>query len=63
MLGLVIPFLGPVAGPASIYYGTKALEQRRHMGEEERRASVWALYALAGAEAVAGLALFAWIAT
>ena len=63
MLGLVIPFFGPVAGPASMYYGTKALEQRRRMGEEERRASVWALYALAAAEAVGGLALFAWIAT
>lgn len=62
-LGLVVPFVGPVAGPASIYYGTKALAQRRAMGEEQRRASVWALCLLGAAEAVAGAALFAWIAT
>jgi hypothetical protein len=58
-LGLFIIFLGPVAGPASIYYGAKGLEQKKAMGDPSGRIRAWVLFVLAGAVTLGGLALFA----
>jgi hypothetical protein len=59
LLGLFIIFLGPVAGPASIFYGWKGLEQKKAMGDTSGRARAWLLFILGGAVTVGGLALFA----
>jgi hypothetical protein len=63
LLGLVVIFLGPVTGPASAYYGRKALAQRRAAGEPEGRLGVWALFVLGAAQAAAGAWIYVWIAT
>jgi hypothetical protein len=57
ILGLVLIFVGPVAGPVSIYYGAKGLAQRKAAGDDPRRNRTWALFALGALEAVAGVAL------
>jgi hypothetical protein len=63
LLGFVFFFLAPVTGPASIYYGTRALEQRRAMQVELQRGAVYALYGVGVAQAIAGIAFFVWIAS
>lgn len=63
VLGFLLFFLAPVSGPASIYYGTRALEQRRLMQLEPRRLAVVALSAVGAAQALAGIAFFVWIAS
>jgi len=63
LLGLVFFFLGPVTGPASVYYGTKALDQMRTSGEPGGRVRVWAFFLLGAVEAVGTVALFVWMAT
>lgn len=50
-LGLLLGFVGIVAGPAAVYYGIKGLRQKREMGETEGRAGVWAAIVLGGLEA------------
>ena len=54
ILGLLV-VTGPVAGPASIYYGVKSLEQKRLMGDPGGRARTWLLFVLGTAEALAGV--------
>lgn len=63
LLGLLFFFLAPVTGPASIYYGSRALEQRRAMQVEPRRGAVFALYAVGALQALAGIAFLVWLAT
>jgi len=63
ILGLVIIFLGPVAGPASIYYGAKGLEQKKRLGEPGGTIRTWVLFVLGAAETVAGIALIASMVT
>lgn len=58
LLGLVFFFLGLVTGPASAYYGTKALDQMRAAGETRGRLRVWALFALGAAEVIGSVAFF-----
>jgi hypothetical protein len=62
VLGLLFFFLAPVTGPASVYYGRKALAQRRAMQVEPRSAAVFALYLLGAAQALGGAALLVWLA-
>jgi hypothetical protein len=57
LLGLPFFFLGLVTGPASVYYGTKALAQMREAGEPGGRARVWALFALGATETLGCAAL------
>lgn len=58
LLGLLFFFLGPVTGPASAYYGTKALAQMKASGEAGGRIRVWALFALGAAEMAVAAAFF-----
>ena len=57
--GVVFLFLGPVVGPASLYYGAKGLEQKKAMGDSGGQARTWVLFVLGALEAVAGLWLIA----
>ena len=59
LLGLLVIFVGPVAGPASIYYGMKALAQKEAMGDPGGRVGTWVLFVLGAAAAVGGLAAIA----
>jgi len=59
LLGLLFIFIGPVAGPASIYFGVKALAQREALGNPGSRLGTWALFVLGALEAVGGVALIA----
>jgi hypothetical protein len=58
VVGLFL-FTGPVAGPASIYYGMKGLEQKKSMGDASGRVRAWVLFVLGGAVTLGGLAVFA----
>lgn len=58
VLGLVLWFVGFVAGPAAVFYGIKGLRQKRERGEDEGRAGIWAAIVLGGVEA-AGWGAFA----
>jgi hypothetical protein len=59
LLGLLVIFVAPVAGPASIYFGRKRLGQLAAMGEAGGRGSVYGVMALAALETVAGIAAIA----
>jgi hypothetical protein len=63
LLGLLFFFLGPVTGPASIYYGTKALALARASGEAGPRLGVLALFALGALETIGGVAFYVWVVT
>lgn len=63
LLGLLFFFLGPVTGPASIYFGTKALAQARASGDAGTRLGVYALFALGALETIGGVAFYVWVAT
>jgi hypothetical protein len=58
VLGLVLWFVGIVAGPAAVYYGIKGLRQKREMGEDEGRVGIWAAIVLGGLETAGWTALF-----
>lgn len=55
LLGFLIIFVGPVTGPASVYFGLKGLEQRKAMGDSRGRVLAFALFFLAAAQLVGGL--------
>jgi hypothetical protein len=57
LLGLLVIFVGPVTGPASVYYGVKGLRQREALGEAGGRLKTWVLFALGAVETVAGVAV------
>ena len=61
VLGLLLPFLAPIAGPAAVYYGVKALEQMETIGRPDGRSAVYVASVIGGLEAVGGLALAAWL--
>jgi hypothetical protein len=54
IVGLLV-FTGPIAGPASIYYGIKNLEQKNAVGDPTGRVRTWMLFVLGAAQALAGL--------
>jgi hypothetical protein len=61
LLGLFVLPVGPVAGPASIYCGVKALAQRRRAGDVGTPPGVWLSFLLGAAVSVGGVAALVWI--
>jgi uncharacterized Zn finger protein (UPF0148 family) len=61
LLGLVVIFVAPVAGPGSIYYGLKRLSQLAASKEEGGKGTVYAVMALAALETIAGIAVIVWL--
>jgi len=59
ILGYVIIFLGPVTGPASVYYGLKGLEQKEAMGDDGGQLRALLLFLLGGIQVLLGLWVFA----
>jgi len=59
LTGLLFIFVGPVAGPASIYYGVKGVAQREAMGEPPAQLRTWSLFLLGAAATVGGLGVIA----
>ena len=57
LLGLLVIFVGPIAGPAAIYYGRKRLKQLTAMKQEGGRAGVYAVFVLGALETVLGIVL------
>jgi len=57
ILGLVVTFVGPIAGPASIYYARKRLQQMKSMSEEGGRASLYVVFVIAVLETILGIAV------
>ena len=57
LLGILIIFVGPIAGPAAIYYGRKRLAQLRAMKQEGGRAGVYAVFVLGALETGLGIAV------
>lgn len=58
-LGLLFIFVGPVAGPASIYYGRKRLDQMRVHGDEGTRLGVYTAMAVGALGAIGGVVAIA----
>ncbi len=58
-VGLLFIFIGPVAGPASIYYGRKRLLQMRAHGDEGGRFGVYTAMAVGALGAVGGVVVMA----
>jgi hypothetical protein len=59
LVGIVVIFVGILAGPAAVYYGMKSLRQKREMGETDGRAGVWLAIVLGALEAVGWLVVVA----
>jgi hypothetical protein len=57
VLGLLVIFVGPVAGPGAIYYGVRALRQGEAMRSQESRAGIWAAMVLGGLVTLGGVAV------
>jgi uncharacterized Zn finger protein (UPF0148 family) len=55
ILGFLIIFVGPVTGPASVYYGLRGLEQRKAMDDSRGRVLAVALFFLAAVQLLGGL--------
>jgi hypothetical protein len=55
--GCVLSFFAIVLGPLAIYYGVKALRQKREMGEEDGFAGIWLAILIGVAEVGVGLFL------
>jgi hypothetical protein len=55
ILGLILPFVGPIAGPASVYFARKRLAQQARMGEEAGRLGLYALQVLGVLDAIVGV--------
>lgn len=55
IVGLLIIFIGPIAGPAAIYFGRKRLKQLTAMKQEGGRVGVYAVFVLAVLETVFGI--------
>jgi hypothetical protein len=60
LVGLLLPFLAPLAGPAAIHYGVKALAQRQDVNRPDGRSAIYVVCALGGLEAFAAVALALW---
>jgi hypothetical protein len=57
VLGIVLAFVGIIAGAAAVYYGVKGLRQKREMGDPEGRVGVWLAIVLGAVEAVGWLVI------
>ena len=57
VLGLIVPFVGPIAGPAAVYFARKRLAQQARMGEEGGRFGLYALQVLGVLDAIVGVAV------
>lgn len=57
VLGLLVIFVGPVAGAGAIYYGRRALKQRAALKGEGGAAGIYAAMVLGGLEIVGGIAI------
>lgn len=55
LVGLLIIFVGPIAGPAAIYCGRKRLKQLAAMKQKGGRAGVYAVFVLGVLETVFGI--------
>lgn len=55
LLGLLIIFVGPIAGPAAIYCGRKRLKQLAAMKQKGGRAGVYAVFVLGAVDTVLGI--------
>ena len=55
LLGLLIIFVAPIAGPAAIYYGRKRLKQLSAMQQKGGRVGVYAVLVLGVLETVLGI--------
>lgn len=58
-LGLLIFFVGPLAGPAAVFCAWKARQQKIQWGDEDGYKSLWAVTALGVFDTVAGVAVLA----
>jgi uncharacterized paraquat-inducible protein A len=58
-LGLLFPFVGPVSGPASIYYGWRSLDVMRSRGEEGGRLTVYIAMGVGALGAIGGVVVIA----
>ena len=56
VLGLVLIFVGPIAGPASVYFARKRLEQLRVQKEKDGRAGLYFIQVLGVLETFLGIA-------
>lgn len=61
VLGLLVIFVGPIAGPASVYFAHKGLEQRKVQGEEGGRAGLFAVQVVGVLETIAGVVSLIWM--
>lgn len=57
VLGLLLAFVGIVAGPAAVYYGVHGLRQKRQMGDASGRLGIWLAMGLGALEGVGWVAL------
>jgi hypothetical protein len=55
IFGFLIIFLGPVTGPASVYYGLKGLEQKKAAGDSTGQLLVVTLFFLGAVQLLGGL--------
>ncbi len=53
--GCLMAALGILFGPLAIYYGVKALKQKKSMGENDGMVGIWAAIVLGGLECAAGI--------
>ena len=61
VLGLLLILVGPIAGPASVYFARKRLEQLRAQKEEGGRAGLYAVQALGVLETMGGIVVLVWM--
>jgi hypothetical protein len=59
VLGIVLAFVGIIAGSAAVYYGFRGLRQKREMGDPEGRVGIWLAIVLGAVEAVGWLVIVA----
>jgi hypothetical protein len=60
ILGLLM-IVGPIAGPASIYYANKRLEQLTAANEKGDRAGMYFVFVIGALETILGVAVLVWI--
>lgn len=61
VLGILVPFIGPIAGPASLYFARRRLAQLAAQGDEGSRVGLYALQVLGVLETIGGIAVLVMI--
>jgi hypothetical protein len=61
VLGLLVIFVGPIAGPACIYFAYKRLQQLKAQGEEGSRAGLYAVQVVGVLETILGTFTLVWM--